>query len=279
MASGLDLLLINPNGRDRIYQELGEELTAVEPPLWCSLIGGYVVIAAIRRNHRCRGGRLGSRNRRRKVARRAPLLVDDRVRPPAVGIDATDGGGEPDLPRRSRARMPTRGSSSSGDMSPPFPNGRCGRKRSILPATAKDRSRSMSSWRSLRQDRAERLSPKSRGWCGAKGRRFARTRRPRSSRISTRTCTAMSWDLLPMEQIPRAQLAMLRRSARRGSPMRRSIRRSDVLTSARSAASMRRSAPTDTGCAARRRWSPRSIISAQHLRREDVSRSSTRCSC
>src|ERR1700733_14564606 len=42
MASDLDLLLINPNGRDRIYQELGEELTAVEPPLWCRLIAGYV---------------------------------------------------------------------------------------------------------------------------------------------------------------------------------------------------------------------------------------------
>ncbi len=42
MGSDLDLLLINPNGRDRIYQELGEELTAVEPPLWCRLIAGYV---------------------------------------------------------------------------------------------------------------------------------------------------------------------------------------------------------------------------------------------
>src|SRR5450432_276236 len=40
-ASRLDLLLINPNGRDRIYQALGEELTAVEPPLWCRLIAGY----------------------------------------------------------------------------------------------------------------------------------------------------------------------------------------------------------------------------------------------
>jgi radical SAM superfamily enzyme YgiQ (UPF0313 family) len=42
MSSSLDLLLINPNGRDRIYQELGTELTAVEPPLWCRLIAGYV---------------------------------------------------------------------------------------------------------------------------------------------------------------------------------------------------------------------------------------------
>jgi radical SAM superfamily enzyme YgiQ (UPF0313 family) len=37
-----DLLLINPGGRQRIYQDLGSELTAVEPPLWCRLIGGYV---------------------------------------------------------------------------------------------------------------------------------------------------------------------------------------------------------------------------------------------
>jgi radical SAM superfamily enzyme YgiQ (UPF0313 family) len=40
--SHLDLLLVNPNARDRIYQKLGEDLTAVEPPLWCRLIGGYV---------------------------------------------------------------------------------------------------------------------------------------------------------------------------------------------------------------------------------------------
>jgi anaerobic magnesium-protoporphyrin IX monomethyl ester cyclase len=37
-----DLLLINPGGRARIYQDLGTDLTAVEPPLWCRLIGGYV---------------------------------------------------------------------------------------------------------------------------------------------------------------------------------------------------------------------------------------------
>jgi len=37
----IDLLLINPGGRAKIYQELGDQLTAVEPPLWCRLIGGY----------------------------------------------------------------------------------------------------------------------------------------------------------------------------------------------------------------------------------------------
>ena len=42
VSSDLDLLLINPSGRDAIYQELGADLTAVEPPLWCRLIAGYV---------------------------------------------------------------------------------------------------------------------------------------------------------------------------------------------------------------------------------------------
>ena len=42
MTAPLDVLLVNPGGRDRIYQDLGTELTAVEPPLWCRLIAGYL---------------------------------------------------------------------------------------------------------------------------------------------------------------------------------------------------------------------------------------------
>lgn len=42
MAS-LDLLLINPGGRELIYQDLGADLSAIEPPLWCRLIAGYVL--------------------------------------------------------------------------------------------------------------------------------------------------------------------------------------------------------------------------------------------
>jgi len=38
----LDLLLVNPGGREKIYQGLGSDLTAIEPPLWCRLIGGYI---------------------------------------------------------------------------------------------------------------------------------------------------------------------------------------------------------------------------------------------
>ena len=40
-ANNLDLLLVNPGGREKIYQQLGGSLTAVEPPLWCRLIAGY----------------------------------------------------------------------------------------------------------------------------------------------------------------------------------------------------------------------------------------------
>lgn len=43
MITDLELLLINPGGRGRIYQGLGGELTAVEPPLWCRLIAGYAL--------------------------------------------------------------------------------------------------------------------------------------------------------------------------------------------------------------------------------------------
>jgi anaerobic magnesium-protoporphyrin IX monomethyl ester cyclase len=37
----MDLLLVNPSDRKNIYQELGGDLVAVEPPLWCRLIAGY----------------------------------------------------------------------------------------------------------------------------------------------------------------------------------------------------------------------------------------------
>src|SRR5439155_15170420 len=39
---GMDLMLINPSGREVIYQDLGSDVTAVESPLWCRLIAGYI---------------------------------------------------------------------------------------------------------------------------------------------------------------------------------------------------------------------------------------------
>lgn len=41
--SSLDLLLVNPGGRELIYQDLGAELSAIEPPLWCRLLAGHVL--------------------------------------------------------------------------------------------------------------------------------------------------------------------------------------------------------------------------------------------
>ena len=38
----LDILVINPGGREKVYQQLGNDLTAIEPPLWSRLIAGYV---------------------------------------------------------------------------------------------------------------------------------------------------------------------------------------------------------------------------------------------
>jgi radical SAM superfamily enzyme YgiQ (UPF0313 family) len=38
----LDLVLVNPGGRKRIYQALATELAAIEPPVWAGLIATYV---------------------------------------------------------------------------------------------------------------------------------------------------------------------------------------------------------------------------------------------
>src|SRR5258708_14074708 len=38
--TAVDLVLINPGGRERVYQSLGEELTAIEPPMWVRLMAG-----------------------------------------------------------------------------------------------------------------------------------------------------------------------------------------------------------------------------------------------
>lgn len=38
----LDLVLINPSSRKRVYQSLGKELAAIEPPVWAGLMATYV---------------------------------------------------------------------------------------------------------------------------------------------------------------------------------------------------------------------------------------------
>jgi radical SAM superfamily enzyme YgiQ (UPF0313 family) len=39
--AGVDLLLVNPGGRRRIYQDLGQDLAAKEPPIWCGLLATH----------------------------------------------------------------------------------------------------------------------------------------------------------------------------------------------------------------------------------------------
>jgi anaerobic magnesium-protoporphyrin IX monomethyl ester cyclase len=72
----LDLLLINPGERNRIYQDLGSDLTAIEPPLWCRLIAGYardrghtVAILDAEAEH------LNSEDVAAEVRRQRPLVV------------------------------------------------------------------------------------------------------------------------------------------------------------------------------------------------------------
>ena len=38
----MDVLLINPNSRAKVYQSLGSELAAVEPPVWSGLIATFL---------------------------------------------------------------------------------------------------------------------------------------------------------------------------------------------------------------------------------------------
>ncbi len=40
-AQGFDLILINPSSRRRAYQALGQELAAVEPPVWARMLAAY----------------------------------------------------------------------------------------------------------------------------------------------------------------------------------------------------------------------------------------------
>lgn len=41
MPRELDILFVNPGARDQVYQELGADLTAVEPPTWAGMLATY----------------------------------------------------------------------------------------------------------------------------------------------------------------------------------------------------------------------------------------------
>jgi anaerobic magnesium-protoporphyrin IX monomethyl ester cyclase len=42
VPTDVDLVLVNPGGRARIYQSLANELAAVEPPVWAGLMASFV---------------------------------------------------------------------------------------------------------------------------------------------------------------------------------------------------------------------------------------------
>jgi anaerobic magnesium-protoporphyrin IX monomethyl ester cyclase len=42
MTNAIDIVLINPGDRKQVYQGLGTELVAVEPPFWVAVIGAYL---------------------------------------------------------------------------------------------------------------------------------------------------------------------------------------------------------------------------------------------
>lgn len=42
MTSGIDIVLINPGDRRQIYQGLGTELAAIEPPFWVAVLAAYL---------------------------------------------------------------------------------------------------------------------------------------------------------------------------------------------------------------------------------------------
>ncbi len=41
MTQRLDVVFVNPSSRARVYQDLGRELAAVEPPLWAAMLAAY----------------------------------------------------------------------------------------------------------------------------------------------------------------------------------------------------------------------------------------------
>ncbi len=42
MSGQLDVLIVNPGGRKKAYQDLGGSLAAMEPPIWAGLLGSFV---------------------------------------------------------------------------------------------------------------------------------------------------------------------------------------------------------------------------------------------
>ncbi len=77
MAQKLDLLLVNPNAKKKVYGSLGSSLSGIEPPIWCGLT------AAFMRKHGysvkiidAEAGNMSQEETAGNIAKENPLLVD-----------------------------------------------------------------------------------------------------------------------------------------------------------------------------------------------------------
>ena len=176
----------------------------------------------------------------------------------------------------------------SAATSPRCRSARCARRR----ATSSPRGEGLHTLVDLIDALRGRAVPTSRRCAGsgiATATAIVATTPRRWSRISTTRCPAIAWDLLPMDALPRAQLALLRRAVS-ASRTPRSTRRSAARTTARSAASRRRSRAAKQARGLQRRRQQLPLLEPGARRRADrparrratasaTSRSPTRCSC
>ena len=42
LSNQIDLVLVNPNSKKRVYQGLSDELSAIEPPVWAGLMATFI---------------------------------------------------------------------------------------------------------------------------------------------------------------------------------------------------------------------------------------------
>ena len=266
MKHDVDLVLVNPGGRARIYQSLANELAAIEPPVWAGLMASFVrAQRALGRDRRCqrRGLSAGGGRRARDRDAAAPRR-GSRLRPPALRLDAGDAGGE-----RGHARAEGR--------APELPVLLVGGHVASLPAAHARRG-------ALRL-RRRRRGPATRSWiCSTRSRRGARPtfagcaslwsrdgegascRARRAARAPTSTTRCRASRGTSCRWSATARTTGTASASRAGCPTSRSTRRSVAPTTAPSAASRRRSRAARRRRATRRSvnsyriWSPARVL-------------------
>ncbi len=250
-GTDVDLVLVNPSGRARVYQSLATELAAVETPVWAGLMASFVrgqghsvAILDAGAEGLDPAGDCGPRGRDATAPRRG-----GRLRPPALRLDAGHAG-------RARARL-----SALKELAPELPVILVGGHVAALPARtlAEERADFVADGEGLhtlvdligRSRRTPRPRPRARPLVSR--RRPCAAHRPRARCVQNLDAEMPGHRLGPAADgpLPRPQLALLRRSRAR-SPTPRSTPRSAARTTAASAASRRRSRAASRWRATRR---------------------------